>query len=775
MSPNGDPSAGAPPGAADLAAEGVSWGLRFASPWPPGLTIAILAGLLALVVWLYLREAGRVGPLWRAAMAALRLAALAVLAVMLSGLSLARFRTGQPTLAVVVDRSGSMAVADAVAAKAASPAEPATAGASRLALVQRFLTEKQSAVLRQLARGRKLAAYSLADSAVWLPSDAAGVTSAVQGLRPDGPASRLGDGLTSVLDDLRGRSPTAIVLFSDGINTSGRALLEAAEAAKSRGVPLVAVGVGDDTPPRDLELVDVLADEAVFTGDTVNFQLELRQQGLSGQKIEVRLRRPEAEEPLAKETVSLDEQGLRSVLLSHQPAGAGRQTYLIEALPASGEPNLDNNRKLVEVDVRDERVQVLYVQGPPSFEYRFLKSLLERDERLELACVLQEADLEASAQDRVMRPSFPMRAEELEEFDVIVWGDVDPGGLPPGALAQVRELVVDRGRGLAWSAGPRHNPASYAGSPLEALVPAKLDSLQAEAGDVLDEPLGMAPGEQFAAAPFLQFAGAKSAEAFAALPPVFWRVAAGELRPAARVYARFAGEQGPGAPAIYGQYVGAGEVVFVATDETWRWRRREHEGEYARFWVQLVRYLARAKLRAGGEGLELSVDKDEYEPGETVWLRARYRNESQAPTEERLAVRLRLPDGREEEVLLERRGGRGNFAGSLRLDAPGRYEAQATGQAERPSTADFTVRPPPGETDRTTADFQALAEAASVSGGKFYRLSDAGRLARDLPAGRAVPLEPLPAAPLWNRWPLLLAFVLLLSGEWLLRKRQGLA
>jgi hypothetical protein len=215
--------------------------------------------------------------------------------------------------------------------------------------------------------------------------------------------------------------------------------------------------------------------------------------------------------------------------------------------------------------------------------------------------------------------------------------------------------------------------------------------------------------------------------------------------------------------------------VFVATDETWRWRRREHEGEYARFWVQLVRYLARVKLRAGEAGLELSVDKAEYLPGETVWLRARYRDAGLAPPEDRLAVRLRLPEGREEEVPLERRGGRGAFAGSLRLDAPGQYMAQVEGEAGRAARVEFTLRPPPGEADRTAADFQALAEAASVSGGKFYPLDEAERLLGDLPAGHEVPLEPLPAVPLWNRWPLLLAFVLLLSAEWLLRKRHGLA
>jgi hypothetical protein len=67
-----------------------------------------------------------------------------------------------------------------------------------------------------------------------------------------------------------------------------------------------------------------------------------------------------------------------------------------------------------------------------------------------------------------------------------------------------------------------------------------------------------------------------------------------------------------------------------------------------------------------------------------------------------------------------------------------------------------------------------MRQAADMTKGRFYPLAEAGRLVGDLPEGRQVPIENLPPLPLWNRWPLLLAFLVLLAGEWILRKRGGM-
>ena len=91
-------------------------------------------------------------------------------------------------------------------------------------------------------------------------------------MQPSGESSRLGAAVRSVLDDLRGRPPAAMVIVTDGITTDGPSLSEAAVVARRKGVPLFVVGAGSDQPVRDLKLSDLLVDEVVFVDDIVNFQ-----------------------------------------------------------------------------------------------------------------------------------------------------------------------------------------------------------------------------------------------------------------------------------------------------------------------------------------------------------------------------------------------------------------------------------------------------------------------------------------------------------------------
>ncbi|MFZ5829461.1 MAG: hypothetical protein ACOY3P_05205, partial [Planctomycetota bacterium] len=68
----------------------------------------------------------------------------------------------------------------------------------------------------------------------------------------------------------------------------------------------------------------------------------------------------------------------------------------------------------------------------------------------------------------------------------------------------------------------------------------------------------------------------------------------------------------------------------------------------------------------------------------------------------------------------------------------------------------------------------AMRAAAEQTGGRFFTLADVDELPRYLPPGRPVPIEALPSVPLWNRWPVLLLVLALLTGEWCLRKWAGM-
>ena len=122
-------------------------------------------------------------------------------------------------------------------------------------------------------------------------ADVPGVIEELRGTQPSGESTQLGAAVRSVLDDLRGAAPAAIVLVTDGINTLGPSLADAALTARRKGVPLFFVGLGSDQPRRDLKLSDLRVDDVVFAGDLVAFQFNLTGVGYQGTKVPVVLRR----------------------------------------------------------------------------------------------------------------------------------------------------------------------------------------------------------------------------------------------------------------------------------------------------------------------------------------------------------------------------------------------------------------------------------------------------------------------------------------------------
>jgi hypothetical protein len=265
------------------------------------------------------------------------------------------------------------------------------------------------------------------------------------------------------------------------------------------------------------------------------------------------------------------------------------------------------------------------------------------------------------------------------------------------------------------------------------------------------------------------------------LAPLYWLLELPELKPGVRVLAEHPTRMTPDGrhlPVFCLQYVGAGKVLFHATDETWRWRYQTGDAYFARYWVQTIRWLCRSKLGEAGRSATLSTDRREYALGEPVRLRVRFADERLAPAEDDgVTVVVELSGRQTRRVQLRRTAaGRGTFEGQLDRPDVGSYHAWLAAPAlgGREAGADFTVAPPPGEFAQIRMDRAEMERAARQTGGQFYTFETAARLVDDLPPGQQVPVETLPPRPLWNRWPVLAVFLGLLIAEWILRKRRGM-
>ncbi|HEX4132238.1 MAG TPA: VWA domain-containing protein, partial [Pirellulales bacterium] len=769
------------------AGEGVQRALHATWYLPPWLTVLLAVGIVALVSWCYGRERGSVAPGMRVTLALLRVAALALVAFMLAQFLITQSRTGLPYVVVMVDDSASMGIVDrydntAVREAVARHLKAANLeGASRLNQAKALLLENRGQVLRTIDGHYKLKVYFVSDATRLESGSMDQMLDDLRSHAPEGSSTRLGQGIRGVLNDLRGTPPSALVLLTDGINTEGEGLAEAAAYARRKGVPLFTVALGSQTPVRDIELSDLLVDEVVFVDDVVNFECKLTATGLVGRTVQIVLHRKGDPAPLASVTETIAADGKpQKVRIPYRPSEVGRHEYVVEITPLPDEVNSENNALERIVTVRKEQVRTLLVQSYPNFEFRYLKHMLQRDSTIMLRSVLQEADIDYSETDQTALRAFPVRRDELFEYDVIIFGDVDPSFFNSSAAEHLSAFVTERGGGIVFVAGMHYTPSAFRDTPLAALLPIDFNTATGPAtGLVVPDGFRVEPTELGLAMPNMQLGDTpdETVEIWRNLPPLYWLYEAPALKPAARVLAEaHAGDRT--LPAIVLQYVGSGKVLFHAVDETWRWRWRVGDVYFARYWVQTLRYLARSKLLGTGREAELAVDRREYRRGESARLRVRFADDRAAPADDDGVVVMVEHEGHpNRRVTLTRNAShRGIFEGSLAKLADGKYHAWITAPALEGSgtSADFRVSAPPGEFERVQMDLPALARAAEETRGHAYTIADAGNLLHDLPAGQEVPVEALPPKMLWNHWLVLLTLVMVLTGEWTLRKKQGM-
>jgi len=575
----------------------LSWRLRWIWNWPPWVTVLTLIATIAWVTILYFRETSTAGKPIRLLMSALRLTAFALTLLMLAQPAIEWFHLSQPRLVLLVDRSASMSTTDRYPGS--------NADVSRLAICQKTLTGGPQPPLAQWQSDYQVEVIAFDERIEPLVGSRISVLEQLQTLQTTDKKSaggtRLGDAIDYVLRELPGKRPVAILVVTDGVVTQGQSLQQVAQRARLLRVPLYTVAVGSDRRRPDIALENLRVEEIVFPGDRLQVEATVRATGYEGKKVEVLLQETVADAPhsqiLARTTLELPaDKTTQTVRWTIGLTEPGQRTLELLIEPREEETDTDNNRVRQVIEVRDEKIRVLFVQSQPSYEYRALKSLLERDPAVELRVVLQEADADYSSVDHTALRAFPASEQALLSYDVLILGDVDPDLLPRSAWPLVERFVVEHGGGLVGIAGPRFMPQAYRGiRPLELLLPVQFDSFNSLHGP-LSDPLGsqrdftetfsISPTELGWKTPSLQLGDTRkeSHRIWQALPPLSWMLRVENVKPGVQILAetqKMTNGQGKRLPVIMRHYVGAGEVLMHATDETWRWRWRTDDRYFA--------------------------------------------------------------------------------------------------------------------------------------------------------------------------------------------------
>ncbi|HEY7154588.1 MAG TPA: VWA domain-containing protein [Gemmataceae bacterium] len=622
---------------------------------------------------------------------------------------------------------------------------------------------------------------------------------------PKNDSSQLGMAVRQVLNDFRGSSLAAVVMLTDGVTTEGEDLVKVSKYARQMGVPLFFVGIGDAQEVRDLYLHDLTAADSAYVNDRLIFTVNVTAQGYNRlPPVPVILREKGKDKVLDRKMAQFDGANKTvKVILTHQPTEPGEKIYEIEVPRQEDEVTTENNRLQRAVFVHEaKQIKVLYVEGYRRWEYHYLKTLLERESNrvkgnksIDLKVLLLEADSDFAVQDRSAIAEFPPRAE-LNNFDVIILGDVDPQAKFDGKMTEhlkdVADFVRERGGGLLMIAGERFAPFAYKDSPLKDVLPIDVVNNKPPDDVVITDkyrPILTPTGRTH---PMFQFSPGDDRENDAIwnrLQEMYWSASGYQIKRAAEVLAVLPkkGQGGEnkagleGQPLVVQQFAGAGRSMFLGFCETWRWNFREEQAHYNRFWIETVRYLARTRLGR----VELRLDRQtSYKRGEPIKMTVRFPDDAPPPAadvEVKVTVERRNPakagDNEVRTVQLPKvEGSRATYETLLTQTPEGEYKFWLSQPAANPKPrAECKVVRPPGEMEQLRMNQTDMEKAADESQGRFYTIADADRLLDDLPTGTRVTVNaPGPPFVMWNYFVLFLLALLLLTTEWLLRKQKNL-
>ncbi|MGE0608204.1 MAG: hypothetical protein AB7O62_14000 [Pirellulales bacterium] len=648
---------------------------------------------------------------------------------------------------------------------------------ARAKLAQTVVQNSRKELLEPLSEKYDLKFYSFSREALPISVDSK-TLELPEPPSPGGPSSYLGDAVSTVLEEAAGRPIAGIVLFSDGVNTGGVSPSEIALAAAHISAPIFSVPAGDSKRKADVAIVDLFATGLVSVGDQVRVSATIESQGFEGRPVKVELR--DGKTVLdSKDLVLHNEQQQIDLTFKATSPGPRYLNVVVPPQPEEPEELHDNNTDTAFVRVSDEKIKVLFVDGTPRWDFRFLKNAMRRDNGL-AGRTEKEPDIAVETELR-RRPEgaasiFPTKIDDLAEYHTIILGDVSPSLLHEGALKLLNEAVRDRGVGLIIEAGPNAMPHRF-GSELTDLLPVKLQPKSSGSEAEVYKPfkLELTPEGGIHDAMRLYDDPGRTANVWTQMPPYYWSAAVQRAAPGASVLAVNPNSQGRWGklPLISYHYAGAGRVMFVGTDSTFLWRQNVGDRFFYRFWGQAVRFVARRNESEQNKS-RIEVRPVRAQPGEEAMIDLyAYSADGTPRLEPRLPVTISSAGAPQTVELVEDPATKGRFTGGFTPQESGDYKITFQSGAE-PVEAQFRVMTAPEELRHPHVDRVALTQLASSSGGRMVEISDLATIPPDLKGEtKTASLDRQKDA--WDNWLTLVLLVCVYSLDVGLRRLAGLS
>jgi len=619
----------------------------------------------------------------------------------------------------------------------------------------------------------------------------------IDNLSEEGTGSSIGQALSYVNDQLNGLPLGGLVLISDGADNSDVDPVIAAQDFGVRQIPIFTLGVGQENIPQDIGIVDVSAAKTVLEGSVFTVEVAVNHQGYEGQEIELSIN--DGEIMVVSDVVTLGAEGVtRRFELELTPERPELIVYDLNVELQSDEIIGENNSYSFLVDNTEKApLDILYLEGHPRNEYKFIRRALEGDNSLRLATYLQTGP-EKYYRQGIESPTelssgFPTDKEELYQYEAIILGDIEESFFNADQLQMIEDFVAERGGGFLMSGMVDED---FVNTPIADMLPISLVEENFLPAHLRG---GLRRGEHLTGelyyprvtnngefSPLLRLASedAENRRLWQQLPELQGVYVTGRIKPGATVLVEhpLLQYQNQAIPVIASQRYGSGRSISVATASTWRWQMMLPSGDQSHetLWRQLLRWLS----VSAPERISIDFDREFYNVGDEVNVTATVLNDEYEPdndatlwmqTEDPLAALTDIPM----EWDIEKDG---VYRSSFTVEEEGVYSmlidvASAAGNAAADGSekrAAFVVTPSLREYTNAEMDSGLMARIAEASGGAFFNLADSTDIVSAIEFtpnaySREIQID------LWDRPWLLALLISLLCLDWIARRMKGLS
>ena len=727
--------------------------------WPKWvLAVLILAAAvgLALAIRSRLSQAAPSMKRWRFGVIWLLQSSLVALLLILlwqPAVMVAELKPQQNIIAVVVDDSRSMAISED--------------GSTRQAQATKAL---ESGVLTELQKRFQTRLYRL--------DGGASLVSGLDQLHASAPDTHIGDSLKQLSEETADLPIGAVVLLSDGADNSGGIDADAIAVLRNRRIPVHTVGFGHEQVPHDVEINDVSVASRALADSRLAATVTLHQRGYAGQKVALKVR--DGEKVLAAREITLGPDGnLQTESLLFNAGAAGSKALQFSIDPLAGEENKANNAMTRLVNVQSGKHRILYIEGEPRWEFKFIRRAEETDRIVQLVSMLRTTENKIYRQGiddpKELADGFPSKPEDLFGYDGLVIGSVEAGYFTPTQQDLIQQFVDRRGGGLLLLAG-RFSLADggWGSSSMADLLPVTLpnrkDTFQREPATAELTPAG---AESIICR--LVEDPAKNAERWKKLPYMMNYQDPGTPKPGAAVLAEMnAGSKKM--PLLVTQNYGRGRVAVLATEGTWRWQMSQPVDDKTHdfFWQQLIRWLV---TDTPGHVIASVPNQILFDDGH-LELSADVRDKNYMPAADaQVEAHILGPQGIAAAVpLVQDPNTPGVFRAEWTADKPGAYTAEvsaARGEEELGrDVLNFQRMDGVAENFHTEQNRELLEKLSAETGGRYWRPQDLSKLPSEINYSEAG-ITIRQTKDLWNMPIIFLLILLLPSTEWLLRRKWG--